>query len=121
MNDDFNTPRALALIFDEVRNVNRLLDDKKTAAAGPRVAALSTICEVLGLLQDPPETFFSRKKQRWLRQHGLTQEQLQGRIDARNQARAEKNWRQADQIRQELLDRGIAIEDTPGGTIWKVR
>jgi cysteinyl-tRNA synthetase len=121
MDDDFNTPRALALIFDEVRNLNRLFDEKKTAAARPRVAALQAMAEALGLLQDPPETFFSRKKQRWLRQHSLTEEQIHGWIDARNQARLEKNWRQADQIREELLERGIVIEDTPRGTVWKAR
>jgi cysteinyl-tRNA synthetase len=121
MDDDFNTPRALGIIFDEVRNVNRMLDDKKSALVGPRISALRTMCEVLGLLQVSPQTFFSRKKDRWLRQNGLSAEQVQSWIDTRDRARAEKNWPEADRLRQELLAKGILIEDTPSGTVWKVR
>ena len=121
MDDDFNTPKALALIFDEVRSINRLLDDKKTGQVRARGAALQTMCEVLGLLQDTPAVFFKRKKDRWLQQQGLTYEQVEEWITRRNQARKEKNWREADRIRQELQDKGIVIEDTPGGTLWKVK
>jgi cysteinyl-tRNA synthetase len=121
MDDDFNTPKALALIFDEVRALNRLLDGKKTAEAPTRGLALKLICEVLGLLQDSPEIFFKKKKDQWLQQHGLTHEQIQQWIAQRNQARKEKNWQEADRIRQELQDKGIIIEDTPDGTLWKLK
>jgi cysteinyl-tRNA synthetase len=121
MDDDFNTPRALALIFEEVRSVNRLLDQKKTAEVALRVEALKAMCEVLGLLQDSLETFFDRKKERWLRQQNLTCEWIEKWIEERNRARAEKNWGEADRLRQELLEKGIVIEDTPRGTLWKVR
>jgi cysteinyl-tRNA synthetase len=121
MDDDFNTPKALALIFDEVRTVNRLLDSKKTAEVPSRGLALKLICEVLGLLQDSPEIFFKKKKDQWLEQHGLTHEQIEQWLAQRNQARKEKNWQEADRIRQELQDKGIIIEDTPGGTEWKVK
>ena len=77
--------------------------------------------EVLGLLQDAPEVFFKRKKDRWLQQQKLTHEQVEAWIAQRNQARKEKRWQEADRIRQELQDRGIMIEDTPGGTLWKVK
>jgi len=56
-----------------------------------------------------------------LQQQGLTYEQVEEWITQRNQARKEKNWREADRIRQELHDNGIVIEDTPGGTLWKVK
>jgi cysteinyl-tRNA synthetase len=121
MDDDFNTPKALALIFDEVRAVNRLLDGKKTAEVPTRGLALKLICEVLGLLQDSPEIFFKKKKDQWLQQHGITHEQIEQWLAERNQARKEKNWHEADRIRQELQDKGIIIEDTPGGTEWKVK
>ena len=75
----------------------------------------------LGLLEDSPEVFFERKKTRWLEQQGLTQEQIEQRLAARNQARKEKNWQEADRIRQELQDQGIIIEDTPDSTVWKVK
>jgi cysteinyl-tRNA synthetase len=121
MNDDFNTPRALALIFDEVRSLNRLLDAKKIDGVAQRALALEAMCDALGLLQDAPEAFFSRKKARWLRQQDSTDEDVQEAIAARNRARMEKNWHEADRIRNELLGKGIVLEDSPGGTIWKVR
>jgi cysteinyl-tRNA synthetase len=121
MNDDFNTPRALALIFDEVRSLNRLLDAKKNAGLVERGSALETMCEALGLLQDDPQRFFGRKKARWLRQQGFTDDEVQKAIAARDQARVEKNWQEADRIRNELLAKGIVVEDTRGGTSWKVR
>ena len=64
MDDDFNTPRALALIFDEVRALNRLLDEKKTQGIEKRGAALRAMCDTLGLLRDG---YFERKKQRFLK------------------------------------------------------
>jgi cysteinyl-tRNA synthetase len=121
MDDDFNTPRALALIFDEVRSLNRLLDAKTNEGLAERASALETMCEALGLLQDAPEAFFSRKKARWLRQQGFTDQEVQKSIAARDQARKDKNWHEADRIRNELLVKGIVVEDTRGGTTWKVR
>jgi cysteinyl-tRNA synthetase len=121
MDDDFNTPRALALIFDEVRSLNRLLDAKTNKGVAERAWALKTMCEALGVLQDAPETLFSRKKARWLRQQGFTEQEVQKVIGARDQARKDKNWQEADRIRNELLAKGIVLEDTRAGTTWKVK
>jgi cysteinyl-tRNA synthetase len=121
MDDDFNTPRALALIFDEVRSLNRLLDAKKNDGLAERALALESMCGALGLLQDGPERFFSRKKARWLRQQGFTDAEVRKVIAARDQARMEKNWQEADRIRDELLAKGIVVEDSRIGTTWKVR
>jgi cysteinyl-tRNA synthetase len=118
MDDDFNTPRALALIFDEVRSLNRLLDDKKSNGLESRAAALRTMCEALGLLS---EGYFERKKQRWLKKGRVSLHEIEGLISRRDGARKEKNWQEADRIREELNAQGIVIEDTPGGTLWKVK
>jgi len=118
MDDDFNTPRALALIFDEVRALNKLLDEKKAKGIEARYAALRAMCDALGLL---PEGYFERKKQRWLRKGILSESQIETAIGRRNDARKAKNWLEADRIRDQLNRLGVAIEDTPGGTIWKVR
>jgi cysteinyl-tRNA synthetase len=98
-----------------------LLDAKTNEGLAERASALETMCEALGLLQDAPEAFFSRKKARWLRQQGLTDQEVQKAIAARDQARKDKNWHEADRIRNELLAKGIVVEDTRGGTTWKVR
>ena len=118
MDDDFNTPRALALIFDEVRALNKLLDGKIDKGVPARFAALRAMCEGLGLLQ---EGYLERKKQRWLGKGILTESQIETAIGRRNDARRAKNWPEADRIRDELNRQGVAIEDTPEGTMWKVR
>ncbi|MBM4264782.1 MAG: cysteine--tRNA ligase [Deltaproteobacteria bacterium] len=118
MDDDCNAPRALALIFDEVRALNRLLDEKKTKGIEARVSALRAMCDTLGLLH---EGYFERKKERWLRTSDVKLTDIEATIGARDRARKEKNWQEADRIRAELQQKGVSIEDTPGGTQWKVK
>jgi cysteinyl-tRNA synthetase len=118
MDDDFNTPRALALIFDEVRALNRLLDEKKTQGVEKRGAALRAMCDTLGLLRDG---YFERKKQRFLKKGNLTAVRIEESIGRRDRARLEKNWQEADRIRDALGREGIVLEDTAKGTLWKVK
>lgn len=121
MDDDFNTPKALGLIFEEIRLLNRRLDEGKTGALGRRVAALKSMGRVLGLLQDEPAAFLKRKKERWIERQGLSPEVIEEFIQRRDRARIEKRWQEADRIRSELGGKGITLEDTPEGTIWKIR
>jgi cysteinyl-tRNA synthetase len=118
MDDDFNTPRALALIFDEVRALNRLLDEKKTQGIENRGTALRAMCDILGLLRDG---YSERKKQRFLKKGNLTAVRIEESIGRRDRARLEKNWQEADRIREELGREGIVLEDTAKGTLWKVK
>ena len=118
MDDDFNTPRALALIFDEVRALNRLLDEKKTQGVEKRASALRAMCDTLGLLRDG---YFERKKQRFLKKGSLTALRIEELIRQRDRARFEKNWQEADRIRDALGREGIVLEDTARGTLWKVK
>jgi cysteinyl-tRNA synthetase len=118
MDDDFNTPRALALIFDEVRALNRLLDEKKPKGLEARAAALRSMCATLGLLY---EGYFERKKQRWLSKASVTREYIESEIARREQARKSKNWSEADRLRSELQALGVVLEDTPEGAVWKVK
>jgi cysteinyl-tRNA synthetase len=121
MDDDFNTPRALALIFDEVRALNRLMDEGKAAELAARVAALKKIGSAMGLLQEEPARFLARKKQRWLAVQQISPDYIEDSIRRRNQARKDKDWREADRIRAELSAKGIVLEDSAGGTVWKVK
>jgi cysteinyl-tRNA synthetase len=118
MDDDFNTPRALALIFEEVRALNRLLDEKKPTGFGARVEALRRICGTLGLEH---AGYFERKKERWLSKRTVSRQMIEEEIARREQARKAKNWPEADRIRDELQAKGVIIEDTPGGAVWKVK
>jgi cysteinyl-tRNA synthetase len=118
MDDDFNTPRALALLFDEARALNRLFDGKKTAGLAARLAAYRSMCAILGV---SAEGYADRKNRRWLAQGIITPAEVEALIARRTRARQEKNWPEADRLRNELQLKGILIEDTPGGTVWKVK
>jgi cysteinyl-tRNA synthetase len=118
MDDDFNTPRALALLFDEARALNRLFDGKKTAGLAARLAAYRSMCDILGV---SAEGYADRKNRRWLAQGIITPAEVEALIARRTRARQEKNWPEADRLRNELQLKGILIEDTPGGTVWKVK
>ncbi len=121
MDDDFNTPRALALMFEEVRSLNRLLDKGETQGLAARKVQLKQVGEVLGILQEEPETLRGKKRTQWLHLQGLSSQKINEMIAQRNLARKEKRWAEADRIRNELQEKGITLEDTPGGTLWKVR
>ena len=76
------------------------------------------MCDILGLFQ---EGYFDRKKERWLKNGILPAAEIDALILRRNVARQQKNWTEADRIRDELQGKGIVIEDTPAGTVWKVK
>jgi cysteinyl-tRNA synthetase len=118
MDDDFNTPRALALIFDEARALNRAFDSKKYKGLEKRVAAFRSMCDILGLSQT---AYVERKKERWLKRGVVAASEIDALISQRDIARQQKNWAEADRIRDELQAKGIVIEDTSAGTVWKVK
>jgi cysteinyl-tRNA synthetase len=121
MDDDFNTPRAMALLFDVVRGLNRAMDEGRSENLAPRARAVARMGEVLGVLLDTPERFLAAKRRRWMRAQGLLEVEVEELIRLRDKARREKKWHEADRIRDELNDKGIVLEDGPGGTVWKVR
>lgn len=112
MDDDFNTPIALSVLFELAHEIQRLRE-KDLALAARHAVLLKKLGDVLGILQDDPLSFFQGKKD------DLDVEKIEGLILARNQARTDKNWGEADRIRKELLDMSIVLEDGAGGTSWK--
>jgi len=115
MDDDFNTPEALAALFELTREINRLRgeDEPRAAALG---AVLRRLGGILGILQDDPE--------RYLRggaggDRGLSDEAIDRLVQQRLDARAAKDWAEADRIRDELQAQGIVLEDGPQGTRWR--
>ena len=120
MDDDFNTSRALAVVFEELRAVNRLLDRGETGGLDARRNALGAMTEVLGLMQAPPERFLEDKRRAGLLRRALSEDEIQRLIEERNHARKVKDWRQADDIRDGLKEKGIMLKDGPSGTTWEL-
>ncbi len=119
LDDDFNTPEAMAVLFELAREINRLQNSGRSEAAAQRGLLLRQLGGVLGLLQYSP--------QRFLRQgggsaavDGLSVEQIEQLIAARNEARAAKQWAEADRIRDELKAKGVILEDRSGETTWRL-
>jgi len=107
MEDDFNTPEAVAVLFDLANEVNRT---RSREAA----VLLKSLAALLGLLQRKPEEFLQGGPN-----GDLTPQEIQAQIDARAAAKKSRNYAEADRIRKQLLDAGIALEDTPQGTLWR--
>ena len=121
MDDDFNTPEALAVLFELAREVNRLRIEDEAAAARLGVS-LRQLGGLLGLLQADPEMAL----QGWSGEelHGslstdYSAKQIEKFISQRAAARKAKNWAEGDRVRALLQEAGIVLEDTPKGTIWR--
>ena len=112
MDDDFNTPTALAVLFELAREANRLRETDPKAAA-TQVATLRALAGVLGLLQRDPRAFLQAGD-------GLSAEEIQRLIDRRRDAKRARDFAEADRIRAELAARGVVLEDRAGGvTVWR--
>jgi cysteinyl-tRNA synthetase len=118
MDDDFNTPEALAALFDLAREVNRLRVENETAAVRLGVS-LRQLGGLLGLLQADPERFLQGSEDGGEAASALTAERVEVLIAERAAARKAKNWVEADRIRILLQESGIVLEDTPKGTLWR--
>ena len=113
MNDDFNTPVAIAVLFDLASEVNRTQGEEKQMLA----STLHALGGVLNFLQRDPTAFLqSGSKQA----DALSPAMIEEHIAARVAAKQAKDFAKADSIRKTLLDQGVVLEDKPGGiTEWR--
>ncbi len=133
MNDDFNTAKAISVIFDLVRKTNKIINDSMaqnviiSKDAAFLDAAVSFIKEslsgVFGLLNDDPKRFIESNLMNITAGGGvytyIDEEEIKKLIDKRNEFRKNKEYASADEIRKSLLEKGIVLEDTGFGTTYK--
>jgi cysteinyl-tRNA synthetase len=116
MDDDFNTPQALAVLFDFNKDVNSLLNEGQPVSGGILKAIDDLYRElgndILGIIPDQLETSGSA---------GLEDELIQLIADLRAEARVRKDWTTADAIRDRLVEIGVLMEDRPEGTTWRLK
>ena len=112
MNDDFNTPEALPVIFELAKEINRI-KDVETQKAGQLAFVLKAIADVLGIAQQEPESFLQGE------QDDDEVAIIEALIAQRNQARADKNWPLADEARDKLNALNVVLEDSAGKTTWR--
>jgi cysteinyl-tRNA synthetase len=129
MDDDFNTASVLGHLNFCLRNLNGWLNQVKRyrekqiplSIVEQALNTFAKIGKVFGLFSEDPEQYFEQRKAEKLQSIPITEEEIASLIAERNQARKEKNWAKADEIRNLLLARSILLEDTSQGTIWKVK
>ncbi|RJF37391.1 cysteine--tRNA ligase [Pseudoalteromonas gelatinilytica] len=112
MDDDFNTPEALPVLFELAKELNRV-KDSDAEQAGKLAYVLRSIAEVLGVAQQDPEAFL---------QGGQADDEvahIEALIAKRNEARASKDWAAADEARDALNALGVVLEDSAGKTTWR--
>ncbi|MDP0347257.1 cysteine--tRNA ligase [Glaesserella parasuis] len=112
MDDDFNTPGALAVLFELAREINKLKAENQEEA-NKLAARLKQLAGVLGLLEQDPETFLQGDA------NNDEVAEIEALIKQRNEARASKNWAMADEARNKLTAMGIVLEDGANGTTWR--
>ena len=126
--DDFNTPAAIAVINKEMKELNKLLtstiNSKNQSLLVEKISLLyqmvRSMTETLGLVSDDPSQFLQQAKKDILNEIGLNQQTIQLMISERKDAREAKNWQRSDQIRNELLSKGITLKDGPDETTWSI-
>jgi cysteinyl-tRNA synthetase len=126
MDDDFNTALALGHFHDLARNLNALMGEGDVGW-GPLEALLPTAREsfrrfgdILGLFQRAPGDYFREQMRREVTRLGIDEDHINRMIRERHEAREQRDWKRADEIRESLASMGIVVEDGPAGTTWRV-
>jgi cysteinyl-tRNA synthetase len=132
LDKDLNTPQALAAIADLGKAANEIVvqigklkkdkaaQDAARALAAAAIDAIDGCMNVLGLMQASAEEFGSRTRARRVKIRSLDENEIDGFVEARNAARAAKDYKRADEIRAQLTGMGVEVLDGPTGSTWRV-
>jgi cysteinyl-tRNA synthetase len=126
MDDDFNSALGIGILFDAIRIINRTLDEAEEEIP-PRIKNgilencldILRMGNILGILSEMPSVYFDKKKQVEAQKKSIDSEIIEKMILDREAARKTKDFKKADEIRNNLKALNVQIEDRPEGTIWK--
>ena len=128
MDDDFNAAQAIGSIFETIRVLNRFMDDKNCIRSQNAIPILALAREnlkkagrVLGVFERNAREYLEGRKQKFLQKIGLKPSDIDTFIEKRKEARNRKDFKTADDIRNELDSKGIILEDTPKGMVWRIK
>ncbi len=127
MDDDFNTALVLSNLFAYFKYINNEMKNKKDKTR--RANTFKNIIDILnktygnilGIFTEEPNEFLNKLKQKYIQKLNITENEINSKIDERNEAKKDKEFEKADNIRNELDKEGIVLMDTPNGTIWNIK
>jgi cysteinyl-tRNA synthetase len=130
MEDDFNTPKGLAIMFEASRAINRIHTESggnKEKIPAPdllekaRKELLGWAQDVFGILNETSQDFLDKARKSGAVELGISEDEIRELLDQRTEARKARNFKLADEIRDKLLGWRILIEDGPKGSSWRVK
>lgn len=128
MDNDFNTAQAQGIFFDTAKILNKV---KRMLPETPAkqdldlllatVSTLKKLASIMGILTEEAPTYLNNKKAAMLANLDIDETTIDSMIQERDQAKQDKDWEKSDQIRDELLAKGVELKDSPDGTTWSVK
>jgi cysteinyl-tRNA synthetase len=127
MDDDLNTAKGIGLVFESVRNLNRLMDESEGTLSSDiqqiflrAWSDLRKISHILGVFGESPEQYTAERKMLGLQKTAVDPAWIEQLIADRSTARKAKEWQKADDIRKQLEAMNVVIEDRSEGTVWRM-
>ena len=107
LDDDFNSPKAISIIFDLISELNKSSNENLANE-------IYSVLKVIGLMAIPQEEFFIKSSK-------IDQDHIEKLVEKRMQAKKQKDYQKADELRNEIDSLGVILEDTPDGTVWRIK
>ena len=107
LDDDFNSPKAISIIFELISELNKSSNEDLANE-------IYSVLKVIGLMAIPQEEFFIKSSK-------IDQDHIEKLIEKRMQAKKQKDYQKADELRNEIDSLGVILEDTPDGTVWRIK
>lgn len=107
LDDDFNSPKAISIIFELISELNKSSNENLANE-------IYSVLKVIGLMAIPQEEFFIKSSK-------IDQDHIEKLVEKRMQAKKQRDYQKADELRNEIDSLGVILEDTPDGTVWRIK